>query len=60
MYLEDKAKCNQLLDFWSKKHDNNMLSVHYEVKTNILENNYCHFSNDFITIMWQEFHKRFN
>lgn len=59
MYLNDKLQANKMLDFWSEKHNNDMMSVHYEITINILQNDKCRFSNDFITTIWSEFHKRF-
>ena len=56
---EDIRKAKELIKFLSRRHKNNQKKIRQDILDNIVNNEYSRISNNSITIIWDEFNKKF-
>jgi len=56
---EDIAKAKKLVNYHAKANKNDLKKTRRALLDNVVNNEYSRVSNDFITILWNEFNKKF-
>jgi hypothetical protein len=56
---QDAKRAKELVDTFFKRAKGDMKKVHKEILDNVVNNPYARSSNEFVTLVWDEFNKVF-